>query len=249
MLRAVLLIVAMCIIPLGCAEGVSSRGVENNNPGNIVKTSIPWQGKVECEDKRFECFSSPYFGVRAMVKNLISYKEKRGLDTIEKIINRWSPPHENDTTDYINYIVYRVGSITDDFYSKLPHLVFHMLHYENGHNPHSITFIEGVVNDTLRDNNPVRLSDFGWCNEVVREENGQREAEASTDDGSFNITTRGEEGDPGSPEQSLYMDKEVYRSDGSSIRFRITQASPVYGTRSGVWMDGVQSRVLVLYRW
>lgn len=71
----------------------------DNNPGHLIKTSIKWKGEVECErPTRFECFSSPYWGLRAMMKNLQTYRDRYKHTTIQQIIRRWAPPNENDTT-------------------------------------------------------------------------------------------------------------------------------------------------------
>lgn len=79
---------------------VLSRGYRNNNPGNIVLTpGSMWQGEIVGTDKRFKTFSSMEYGYRAIFVTLNSYINK-GYNTIEKIINRYAPPHENETTSY-----------------------------------------------------------------------------------------------------------------------------------------------------
>lgn len=88
--------------------GGRTLGIRSNNPGNIVKSSIPWKGKVSCPG-RFECFSSMYFGVRALALNLRSYYFERGLTTVAEIISRWAPPFENDTNAYIRFVADGMG--------------------------------------------------------------------------------------------------------------------------------------------
>jgi hypothetical protein len=64
--------------------GNEPRGIRNNNPGNIRLTRIDWEGKLldsDNTDREFEQFVSPYFGLRAMARNLKSYQE-RGVTTI-----------------------------------------------------------------------------------------------------------------------------------------------------------------------
>lgn len=244
-----LLAVLALVLQIGCADSAPSRGVSNNNPGNLVKTSIPWQGKVQCADPTFECFSDAYFGVRAMTKTLITYKEKYNLNTVQGIITRWSPSYENDTASFINFVVHRVGGITDDFYSKLPHLVFTMVHFENGTSPYSFRFIKGVVNDTIRDSHPTRLDSPRWCNETILQEDGERETEARQYDVGSGSYARRAAGDTGSQERQVYMDEEIHSSYSSPLRIRPTEAGTFLRPRRGVWMDGVQSRVHVLYRW
>jgi len=64
------------------------RGIRNNNPGNIRFTSVPWRGKVAWPDntdidcttgqivKAFEQFTSPLYGVRAMIKQIMTYMNR-----------------------------------------------------------------------------------------------------------------------------------------------------------------------------
>ena len=81
------------------------RGIRNHNPGNIVKSPAAWRGKVpESLDPVFEQFFEMRDGVRALAQLLHTYYFQRNLTTIEKIINRWAPPHENDTQAYIDYV-------------------------------------------------------------------------------------------------------------------------------------------------
>lgn len=227
----------------------SSRGIKNNNPGNLIKTNIPWKGKTVCADKRFECFTSPYFGVRAMVKTLITYHTKYGLHSIQGIVNRWSPPHENNTTSFVDYITHRIGSTETGFYNKLPSLVYHMIRFESGENPYSYMFIAGIIYDTVRDSNPSRFNSPWWSNETMGNEDGERETAARANHAGICNSERRENRDQEDHERTIYLDKEIYSYHNSSLRFRITEAGPFPRPRRGVRVDGVESRVLVLYRW
>lgn len=86
---------------------MATRGVRNANPGNIRKSKDQWEGAVG-DDGAFVIFDSPESGVRALAKNLQSYG-RQGYDSIEKIINRWAPPNENDTKAYIDSVVSATG--------------------------------------------------------------------------------------------------------------------------------------------
>ncbi|MDS0789221.1 structural protein [Proteus vulgaris] len=86
-----------------------ARGERNNNPGNIRHGS-KWQGlSVEQTDKDFCQFISPEYGIRAIYKLLQTYQKKYGLNTIKTIINRYAPPNENNTIDYINRASKEIG--------------------------------------------------------------------------------------------------------------------------------------------
>ena len=81
-----------------------SRGLRNNNPGNIRINSDKFLGEViPSQDKSFKQFQTMAYGYRAMFIDLSS-KLKRGLNTIEKIINVYAPPFENNTKAYINSV-------------------------------------------------------------------------------------------------------------------------------------------------
>ncbi|URY99528.1 peptidoglycan lytic exotransglycosylase [Escherichia phage HC13] len=86
---------------------MATRGVRNANPGNLRKSKDQWEGAIG-DDGAFVIFDSPESGVRALAKNLQSYG-RQGYDSIEKIINRWAPPSENDTQSYINSVVAATG--------------------------------------------------------------------------------------------------------------------------------------------
>lgn len=86
---------------------MATRGVRNSNPGNIRKSKDQWEGAIG-DDGEFVIFDSPESGVRALSKNLLSYG-RQGYDSIEKIINRWAPPNENDTKAYIDSVVAATG--------------------------------------------------------------------------------------------------------------------------------------------
>jgi hypothetical protein len=101
------------------------RGIRNNNPGNLVKTSIKWKGKVtpsENPDSRFEQFINIPFGIRAMALD-ISNDIKKGKDTLRTLINEYAPPNENDTTAYINAVSKQTGITADAKIKTTPEIL------------------------------------------------------------------------------------------------------------------------------
>jgi hypothetical protein len=80
------------------------RGIRNNNPGNIRKSSTQWIGEVEGTDPSFCTFKTMAYGVRAITLILLTYTRSEGLNTIEAIINRWAPPVENNTSAYVSAV-------------------------------------------------------------------------------------------------------------------------------------------------
>ncbi len=84
------------------------RGSRNNNPGNIRISDNNWEGQVG-DDGEFVRFASPEHGVRALGKNLITYRNK-GVVTINQIISRWAPKKDgNKTEKYIAFVSQRMG--------------------------------------------------------------------------------------------------------------------------------------------
>ena len=81
------------------------RGIRNHNPGNIRLSPTRWQGQKDVQaDTSFAEFTSPLMGLRALMRLLLTYHFKYGLNSVESIINRWAPPHENATDHYIHSV-------------------------------------------------------------------------------------------------------------------------------------------------
>ncbi len=88
------------------------RGIRNNNPGNIRSSKMPWQGQkpaLEQSDPDFVEFTAPLYGLRALMKTLLTYYLKYNLDTVQSLINRYAPPHENATDSYIYEVAKALG--------------------------------------------------------------------------------------------------------------------------------------------
>lgn len=119
-----------------------SRGLRNNNVGNIrAVKSNKWQGKIPIEKntdagKSFEQFVSVAYGIRAMLI-LIGNYINGGFNTIEKVINKYAPPVENNTKKYIDYVAKKTGVSKDTVISELDYgmqlnLCRAIIEYENG---------------------------------------------------------------------------------------------------------------------
>lgn len=78
---------------------VPPMGVRNHNPLNIRKGNN-WKGEVEPDHNRnYEAFESDQYGFRAGARILKSYN-KRGLNTLEKIIGVFAPHGDNNDPDH-----------------------------------------------------------------------------------------------------------------------------------------------------
>ncbi len=81
-----------------------SRGLRNNNPGNIRLSSTRYLGEVESTDSAFKQFKAVEYGYRAMFVLLYTYQKKHKLHTIEAMISRYAPAVENHTKAYIEAV-------------------------------------------------------------------------------------------------------------------------------------------------
>lgn len=98
-----------------------TRGVRNNNPGNIdYNPRNQWLGQLPPDpliEKRFARFDTAENGIRALAKLVLAYRGKDGMpgvgspgiDTVREVINRWAPGVENDTDAYIKAVANGVG--------------------------------------------------------------------------------------------------------------------------------------------
>lgn len=87
-----------------------TRGMKNNNPGNIRIGRSDWKGLKEVQtDKSFYQFIDLEWGIRAMIRLLQNYHKLYGINTIEEIINRYAPANENNTEKYIDIVCTRAG--------------------------------------------------------------------------------------------------------------------------------------------
>lgn len=130
-------------------EKSTKRGIRNNNPLNMERTGIQWNGRkavsemtaVQRAEPRFLVFRSPEYGIRAAAINFQTYRIRDGRDTIRKIISAWAPKVENETEAYIQAVAkeMEVGSDevidTSDAHVLLA-LIKAMIRRENGVQPY-----------------------------------------------------------------------------------------------------------------
>ncbi|NCC04320.1 MAG: structural protein P5 [Proteobacteria bacterium] len=128
-----------------------SRGIRNNNPGNLRRSKDPWQGLAENQmDEDFFVFKTPIYGIRALARTLISYQDEHGLRTIGKIINRWAPNNENDTAAYISFATEDTGFAADQpldmhNYDNLKPIVLAIIKHENGQQPYTAAQVDKAL--------------------------------------------------------------------------------------------------------
>lgn len=125
------------------------RGIRNNNPGNLEKNGIDWQGLSSTQtDPRFYQFQSPIFGIRALARVLKTYQSRHGINTVRGVIERWAPPFENNTDSYVSHVASVLGVLPDEpinVEAYLMPLAEAIIVHENGQNPYSMELIEKGV--------------------------------------------------------------------------------------------------------
>ena len=89
---------------------MKSRGVRNNNPGNIMKSNDEWQGLVGYDDDGYAIFDSPESGIRAKGRVLMTYGRK-GYNTLPKMFERYAPKGhgDNDPVAYAEFVANATG--------------------------------------------------------------------------------------------------------------------------------------------
>ena len=92
-----------------------SRGLRNNNPGNIRRSRVHYKGEVRpSRDPDFKEFSTMAYGYRAVFVLLDTYRSRYGLTTIRQMLNRYAPPTENFTEGYVRFVADYSGVMPDE---------------------------------------------------------------------------------------------------------------------------------------
>lgn len=141
------------------------EGIRDNNPGNIVRNNIAWQGlltqaQVEAQgvtwNPKFCQFDTPANGIRAIGHILRSY-QTRGISTCDEIIKGpggagggWS---STDQDAYAANLTEACGLdpnnggqfVTIDIGSNLPALATAIITQENGQQPYALSDIQTWV--------------------------------------------------------------------------------------------------------
>ncbi|MGQ0664382.1 MAG: structural protein P5 [Pseudomonadota bacterium] len=130
----------------------SPRGIRNRNPGNLRRSADPWQGLAdEQSDPHFFVFREAKWGIRAIARTLIAYRDRHGAGTLARIAARWAPAAENDTRAYTAALARALGvpqteRIDVHDYAVMRALVEAIVRHENGVQPYTAAEIDaGLV--------------------------------------------------------------------------------------------------------
>lgn len=140
--RAWLFVLLALAVAGGVTVAALPRGIRNNNPGNVRRTADRWLGMApEQTDPAYVQFVSPEYGLRAMGRILLNYSTRYGLDTVQGIVSRYAPAHENPTDEYIAAVAARLfpgvrpqiaAATRFDVAARLPELMRAMVIQEQG---------------------------------------------------------------------------------------------------------------------
>ena len=136
-----------------------SRGIRNNNPGNIKDFGIPWEGIMADDDrnaaqkseKTFVVYRRPWWGIRAMAIIFRNYSRKHGLKTVSGMIKRWAPGSDNNPTDvYVQFVATHLSvrineQIDVEDFAIMRLLVQAVTQFENGKDPYTWQYETGLI--------------------------------------------------------------------------------------------------------
>ncbi len=134
---------------------MTTREIGLNNPCGLKKVPpIKWQGLAPDQPDATLCkFISPEMGLRAPIKNLLTYGN-RGWNTTRKIITEWVPPDptgdQNPTEQYIKNVCEWCGWDADDQLEldsadTMRPLIKAIVRQENGTEPYSDSVIDNAM--------------------------------------------------------------------------------------------------------
>lgn len=82
--------------------------IAKHNPGNLVKTASLWEGQVK-NPGRFIAFKDSHHGLRALAIVLLRYERRHGMTTVQQVVNRFAPAHENNSKRYAEFVADELG--------------------------------------------------------------------------------------------------------------------------------------------
>jgi hypothetical protein len=137
-------------------SGQQPLSVRNNNPGNLryydslTRPGYVLEGATRGEGG-FARFDTPEAGMRAMYQQLRIDTQRSGL-TLSQFINKYAPPSENKTGNYINFVGAAVGLKPNDKIpeSLLPDVMRAMVQMEGGSKASSYYYGGGNRNPNIR---------------------------------------------------------------------------------------------------
>jgi hypothetical protein len=141
------LVGALVLLGGGAVVYTATRGLRNNNPGNIKITNppTPWQGAaINQTDGVFVQFVNAESGIRAIARILTNYYSE-GYQTVQDMISRWSA---TDQSAYVANVANALNvdpAAVLDLGQSLPGMIAAIIQQENGINPYSDATIQTAI--------------------------------------------------------------------------------------------------------
>jgi hypothetical protein len=119
--------------PTAPARSGGTRGMRNNNPGNIEFGAFAKKHGASSSDGRFAIFPTMEAGQAAQRALLGGYLSS-GANTVSKAISKWAPSSENNTAAYVAAVAKQMGVGPDQALnsSHIPALADAISRHENG---------------------------------------------------------------------------------------------------------------------
>ncbi|WP_168403827.1 hypothetical protein [Erwinia amylovora] len=217
---------------------VNSRGLRNNNAGNV--RAAP---NTVGHDGGFPVFASSRDGNAALARQLMLYGD-RGNNTLNGIIHTYAPSNENNTQAYVKAVSEMTGFNPYDRINlhspeTLQKLIPAIIKHENGSQPFSREEIGLAINDSVNDNRWSGLRDknslFSQRQSGEFGANTQQYTDKFTTRPSQSLFTPPEQGDKGISQITEAMSKAI---DENTFKLEITLVNPQTGERRKVQTDG-----------
>ena len=149
------------------------RGLRLRNPGNI-RPGAGFYGEMG-DDGGYAEFESDEAGIRAIQRLLGTYGSKYGINTLRGLVNRYAPPSENPTSNYLDFLSEKTGIGPDeeiDLAGRGSDIIPAIIGFEQGKQPFSQEFINrsieaagtqdpDEISNILEDQLPAELTDAG----------------------------------------------------------------------------------------
>lgn len=146
---AILGTVLLAVGLVSSRAAVESRGLRNNNPGNLRDSGDTWVGELGADSGGYVIFDTPEHGLRALAITLKTYQRLHGINTVRGIVARYAPAADgNNETAYVDHLAGLLGVGPDDPISidaVLPSLMFGIVRHENGSQPYTMAQLQAAV--------------------------------------------------------------------------------------------------------
>ena len=128
------------------AQDSLPRGLRLRNPGNI-RPGAGFYGEMG-DDGGYAEFESDEAGIRAIQRLLGTYGSKYGINTLRGLTNRYAPPSENPTSNYLDFLSQKTGIGPDeeiDLAGRGSDIIPAIIGFEQGQQPFSQEFINRSI--------------------------------------------------------------------------------------------------------